>query len=113
MEIKAEYVAIVSRLIELAAAFVVTYHAAWAMAVIVSRRQSDEVRLVIARGVLAGLGVSMAGTLLKAIGLGSWVEIRMFAFVFALRTLLKQVFKSEERAILARAQTHAARSFGE
>ena len=111
MAVEAEYVALGGTLIELAAAFVVAYHAAWAMTVIARRRESDEARLVIARGVLAALGFSMAGTLLKTIGLGSWHEIRMFAFVFVLRTLLKRVFKLEESALLTRTRGHAESSF--
>ena len=50
---------------------------------------------MIADGVLAALGFSLAATLLKVIGLQQWVQIRTFATVFILRTLLKQVFLHE------------------
>ena len=89
-------------LIELLAASVVTWHVLRALALIATTRSSDQARLVIAEGVLAALSFSVAGTLRKTIALGSWTEIRMFAFVLALRTLLKRVFQWEQRAITRR-----------
>lgn len=89
-------------MIELGAACVVMFHAAWAMAVLVRSRDSDRARTIIADGVVAALSFSVAGTLLKTIGLDSWVQIRTFAFVLALRTLLKQVFVREQRRIAGR-----------
>lgn len=89
-------------LIELGAAVVVLFHAVWAMAVLVRWHDSDRARTIIANGVLAALSFSVAGTLLKTIGLESWMEIRTFAFVLVLRTLLKQVFQWERRVIAAR-----------
>lgn len=86
-------------LIELVAAFVVVFHAGWAIGVLVRRHDSDRARMIIADGVLAALSFSVAGTLLKTIGLESWEQIRMFAFVLLLRTLLKRVFQWEQRTL--------------
>lgn len=86
-------------LIELLAAFVVVFHAGWAIGVLVRRHDSDRARMIIANGVLAALSFSVAGTLLKTIGLESWDQIRIFAFVLALRTLLKRVFEWEQRTL--------------
>ncbi len=86
-------------LIELAAAAVVFFHAAWAIGVLVRWHDSDRARMIIADGVLAALSFSVAGTLLKTIGLESWEQIRMFAFVLGLRTLLKRVFQWEQRTL--------------
>jgi len=86
-------------IIELLAAIVVAAHVLHALWVILRHRDSDGARMIIARGVLAALGFSVAGTLLKTIALQSWPEIRTFAFVLLLRTLLKQVFLRESRRI--------------
>ncbi len=80
-------------IIELLAALVVAFHACRALVAIVQSHDADQPRLMIAEGVLAALGFSVAGTLLKALGLQSWHDIGMFAFVLAFRTLLKQVLK--------------------
>lgn len=89
-------------LIELAAALVIAFHVAWALWAIMRHQGADRVRLVIAEGVLAGLSFSVAGTLLKAIALQTWSQIGMFAFVFALRAMLKRVFAAERQAIGSR-----------
>ena len=96
-EVKA--ITVAGMLIELLAALVVTYHAGWALLLILRRRGSSAARLVIAEGVLAALGFSVAGTLLKTIALQSWPQIRSFAAVFVLRTVLKRVFQWERRML--------------
>ena len=100
--LEARYVATAGRLIELAAALVVTWHAIDALAGIVRGRGSDRARRVIAEGVLAALSFSVAGTLLKTIALNSWVDIRTFAFVLLLRTALKKVFQAEQKGMARR-----------
>lgn len=89
-------------IIELLAALVVAFHACRALFAIVLRYDADQPRLIIAEGVLAALGFSVAGTLLKALALQSWHDIGMFAFILAFRTLLKQVFKREREQIAKR-----------
>ena len=89
-------------MIELLAAIVIVYHVLWAIAAIVRRQGSDVARIRIAQGVLAALGFSVAGTLLKTIALQTWPQIRLFTFIFVLRTLLKRVFLWEENSIKAR-----------
>lgn len=89
-------------LIELLAAVVVSFHVLWAISRILTRHGSDDARLLIARGVLAALSFSVAGTLLKTIALQSWPQSRMFAFVLLLRTLLKRIFQWEQTMIAQR-----------
>ena len=96
------FLALCGGLIELLAALVIAYHAAWALFSLARDRSGDQARLLIARGVLDALGFSVAGTLLKTIGLQAWPQIRMFAFVLVLRTVLKRVFQWEKLAILRR-----------
>lgn len=82
-------------IIELLAAVVIVVHAGRALLVVLTKGNLDLARLLIAEGVLAALGFSLAATLLKVIGLQQWVQIRTFATVFVLRSLLKQVFLGE------------------
>ena len=65
-------------------------------------RSSDKARLIIAEGVLAALGFSVAGTLLKTIALQDWTQIRAFTVVLVLRTLIKRVFEWEKVSISKR-----------
>src|SRR6266849_5033508 len=59
-------------------------------------------RLRAADGVIAGLGLLTAATLLKMIELRTWTQIALFAVTLGLRTLLKRLFIWERRQILAR-----------
>ncbi len=79
-------------MVDAVSAVVIGYYVAAALATAVRGRGSDAARLKIAEGVLAALGFSVAGSLLKIIALQTWPQIRLFAFVFVLRTLLKRVF---------------------
>ncbi|HET9086549.1 MAG TPA: DUF1622 domain-containing protein [Acidobacteriaceae bacterium] len=88
--------------IELIAAVVISYHALWGLLCIIRRRGSDQARLILAKGVLDGLGFMAAGTLLMTLALQNWTEIRTFAVVLSLRTLLKRVFQFESQAIEGR-----------
>lgn len=85
--------------VELLATIVIVVHACRALFALVARGSLDTARLVMAEGVLAALGFSLAATLLKVIGLQQWNQIRTFATVFVLRTLLKQVFLRERTSL--------------
>ncbi len=89
-------------LVDFAAAVVIGYSVITALLAILRLQGSDTARLLIAKGVLAALGFSVAGSLLKIIALQTWAQIRLFAFVFVLRTLLKRVFAWEESRIQQR-----------
>ena len=52
------------------------------------------------RGVIGGLGVMTAATLLRTIGLRTWHQILMFALILSLRILLKKLFVWEKRRLL-------------
>lgn len=56
-----------------------------------SRHSIVGARLLVADGIVAGLGFKTAATLLKTIELRSWDAILMFLAVFALRSFIKQV----------------------
>lgn len=89
---------LISAAIQLLAAGVIVLHIVWAS--IKLREGIDAARAVVADGVVAALGFVLAATLLNVIGLQTWVEIRTFATVLLLRTLLKKVFV-KERAMVA------------
>jgi uncharacterized membrane protein len=64
-------------------------------------RDTVRARLLMADGVVGALTLSVAASLLKTIGLHSWHQIGMFAFVLAFRTAMKHVFALERRMIEA------------
>jgi len=57
-------------------------------------------RLLVAEGVIGGLGVMTAATLLRTIGLRTWRQILLFTLVLSLRILLKKLFVWEKRRLL-------------
>ena len=89
-------------LVELLAAIVIVVHVVRALWLLLSTHSVDGARLILADGVLAALGFSLAATLLKVIGLQQWTQIRAFAMIFCLRTLLKQVFLRERKLVARR-----------
>jgi hypothetical protein len=60
-------------------------------------------RLLVAEGVVGGLGMMTAATLLRTIGLRTWHQILMFTLVLSLRILLKKLFAWEKRRLLENA----------
>ena len=56
-------------------------------------------RLLVAEGVIGGLGVMTAATLLRTIGLHTWHQILMFALILFLRILLKKLFVWEKERL--------------
>lgn len=69
----------------------------WRLAIgLGSRHSIAEARLLVADGIVAGLGFKTAATLLKTIELRSWDAILMFLAVFTLRSVIKQALVWEE-----------------
>jgi len=58
-------------------------------------------RLLVAEGVIGGLGVLTAATLLRTIGLRTWHQILMFTLILSLRILLKKLFVWEKQRLFA------------
>ena len=56
-------------------------------------------RLLVAEGVIGGLGVMTAATLLRTIGLRTWHQILMFTLILSLRILLKKLFVWEKQRL--------------
>ena len=63
MSLESWGIALGGTVIELLAALVVGFHACWALIAILQHYDADRPRLIIADGVLAALGFSVAGTL--------------------------------------------------
>ncbi|HEY7063421.1 MAG TPA: DUF1622 domain-containing protein [Chloroflexota bacterium] len=94
-------------LIQFGAALLIVGYGAAALVTLVRTREVDRARLVMADGVIAGLSLSLAATLLKTILLESWEDIALFAFILGLRILLKQLFVWEEAQLARRRATRA------
>ena len=56
-------------------------------------------RLFVAEGVIGGLGVMTAASLLRTIGLRTWHQILMFTLILFLRILLKKLFAWEKQLL--------------
>lgn len=59
----------------------------------------SQARLLVAEGAVLGLSLKVAAALLKTLEIHSWDQILMFAAIFALRTVLKQLFMWEKRHV--------------
>lgn len=88
--------------IQLGAALVITAHLAAALLTLGRTRCIPLARLHAADGVIAGLGLLTAATLLKTIELRTWAQIGLFAVILSLRIGLKRFFAWERGRIIAR-----------
>jgi uncharacterized membrane protein len=82
-------------IIEFIGALLIVFYLLAACFSLLTQKDVPLARLIVADGVITGLSFKVAGTLLKTIELHTWQQILMFVAVFALRTLLKQVFNWE------------------
>jgi hypothetical protein len=86
--------------LQLGGALVITGFVAVALASLSLGRDIARTRLLVAHGVIGGLGVMTAATLLRTIGLRPWRQILMFTLVLSLRILLKRLFVWEKKQLL-------------
>ncbi|MEZ0324748.1 MAG: DUF1622 domain-containing protein [Fimbriimonas sp.] len=59
----------------------------------------DAARRYLANALLFAMSLMLAGTLLKALTLGRWNEIGLFAVIFCLRLLIKAALKADTNAV--------------
>jgi uncharacterized membrane protein len=86
-------------LIDLVASVVIAGYVVAAMLKLARGGGVDQARLLVAEGAVLGLSFKVAATLLKTLELHSWEQILMFAAIFTLRTILKQVFLWEQQEV--------------
>lgn len=67
---------------------------------LISTRNIDRARLLVAEGVLTSLSFTIAATLLRTINLQTWRQILIFSVILSLRTVLKKMFAWEKTQIL-------------
>jgi hypothetical protein len=79
-------------------AFVITGFVAVALVSLSLGRGVIRARLLVAEGVIGGLGVMTAATLLRTIGLRTWRHI-LFTLILFLRILLKRLFVWEKQRL--------------
>jgi uncharacterized membrane protein len=83
-------------LIDLFSALLVAAYAVAALNALLRGGGISRARLLVAEGAVLGLSVKVAAALLKTLEIRSWDQILMFAAIFALRTVLKQLFVWEK-----------------
>ncbi|MCI0350221.1 MAG: hypothetical protein L0Z53_12425 [Acidobacteriales bacterium] len=88
-----------SLLLQMATAVVIASFAGAAL--ICAGRDITRARLVVADGVIGGLGIMTAATLLRTIAIRTWHQLLMFSLILCLLILLKKLFVWEKRRILA------------
>ena len=86
--------------LQLGAAIIITGFVALALVSLSLGRGVLRARLLVAEGVIGGLGVMTAATLLRTIGLRTWRQILILTLILFLRILLKKLFVWEKRRIL-------------
>jgi hypothetical protein len=85
--------------LQLGAAIVITGFVALALVSLTLGCGVLRARLLVAEGVIGGLGVMTAATLLRTIGLRTWRQILVLTFILSLRILLKKLFVWEKRRL--------------
>jgi hypothetical protein len=86
--------------LQVVSAVVITGFVAVALASLCVGRGVLRARVLVAEGVIGGLGVMTAATFLRTIGLRTWRQILMFTLVLSLRILLKKLFVWEKQRLL-------------
>lgn len=92
--------AVLRLLIEFTGALFIAGYAFAAMLVLATTRDVTRARLMVIEGVLLGLSIKLAATLLRTIELHTWDQILAFASILAMRTLLKRMFVWEQSRLL-------------
>ena len=87
--------------LQLLSAIVICAFVAAAMVALSLGRGVLRARGLVAEGVVGGLSVMTAATLLRTIGLHSWHQIEMFTLILSLRILLKKLFVWEKQSVVA------------
>jgi hypothetical protein len=64
-------------------------------------QEIDRARLLVADGVISGLGIMAAATLLGTLELRTWKQILMFSLVLSLRISLKNLFVWEKTRVIS------------
>ena len=88
--------------IQLLSAGVIAVYLAEAVVALARGGGIPRARLTAADGVILGLGLITAATLLRTIELRTWDQIAHLTVILTLRTLLKRLFVWERNRILAR-----------
>ena len=87
--------------LQLSGATVIAVFVAAALVTVSLGQGVSHARFLVAEGVLGGLGLMTAATLLRTIGLRTWPQILMFTFILLLRILLKRLFAWEKQRLVA------------
>jgi len=85
--------------LQLASAAIITGFVVVALVSLSTDGDVTRARLLVAEGVIGGLGVMTAATLLRMIGLRGWHQILMFTLILLLRILLKKLFVWEKHRL--------------
>ena len=94
-------IAILAALIEFGGAIIIAIAVVRSLLTLVGEGGIAGARRQVIAGTLSALGFKTAATLLKVIELGTWQSIGVFAAIFTLRSIVKQLFVWEQTRLTA------------
>lgn len=78
--------------IEILGSAVIVGYCAAGFVVFLMGRDRLRTQMIVANGTLLGMNFKLVGALLKTIELQTWNQLAVFVVIFALKTIVKQVF---------------------
>ncbi|MEI6135527.1 MAG: DUF1622 domain-containing protein [Desulfomonile sp.] len=81
--------------IEIVSSVIIFGYCAAGFAFFISGKDGFTIKTLVANGTLLGMNLKLVGALLKTIELQTWNQLALFVVIFALRTIIKKVFRRQ------------------
>jgi hypothetical protein len=81
--------------IEIVSSVIIFGYCAAGFAFFISGKDGFTIKTLVANGTLLGMNLKLVGALLKTIELQTWNQLAVFVVIFALRTIIKKVFRRQ------------------
>lgn len=81
--------------IEIVSSVIIFGYCAAGFAFFISGKDGFTIKTLVANGTLLGMNLKLVGALLKTIELQTWNQLGLFVVIFALRTIIKKVFRRQ------------------
>jgi hypothetical protein len=81
--------------IEIVSSVIIFGYCTAGFAFFISGKDGFTIKTLVANGTLLGMNLKLVGALLKTIELQTWNQLALFVVIFALRTMIKKVFRRQ------------------
>jgi hypothetical protein len=81
--------------IEIVSSVIIFGYCAAGFAFFISGKDGFTIKTLVANGTLLSMNLKLVGALLKTIELQTWNQLALFVVIFALRTIIKKVFRRQ------------------